>query len=172
VVRYAIALVGAYLFALWVSMVIWTFRDIRDRTRDPYLQVLAVALVAVFNLGGLWLYLILRPRETLSEAYERSLEEEALLQELDDQQACPNCKRRVQDEFVICPSCRMQLKEACVNCGRPLSYVWVACPYCATDRRIALGERVEPLDAAEAHRALEAGNGRRTARRGATDPVG
>ncbi|HEY8489352.1 MAG TPA: zinc ribbon domain-containing protein, partial [Dehalococcoidia bacterium] len=139
-VRYAIALVGAYLFALWVSMIIWTFRDIRERTRDPYIQALAVLAVVVFNIGGLWLYLILRPRETLAEAYERSLEEEALLQELDDQQACPNCKRRVQDDFIVCPSCRTQLKEACVNCGRPLNYVWVACPYCATDRRVGVGE--------------------------------
>mgnify|MGYP001375868055 CR=1 FL=1 len=26
---------GAFLAALWVSLVVWTYRDIRDRARDP-----------------------------------------------------------------------------------------------------------------------------------------
>ncbi|HEY8491905.1 MAG TPA: zinc ribbon domain-containing protein, partial [Dehalococcoidia bacterium] len=78
----------------------------------------------------------------------------------------------VQDDFIVCPSCRTQLKEACVNCGRPLNYVWVACPYCATDRRVGVGEAVETLPASETQRALEPGNGRRSRRRTeATDPV-
>jgi RNA polymerase subunit RPABC4/transcription elongation factor Spt4 len=66
--------------------------------------------------------------------YERSLEEEALLQELEDQKACPTCKRRVQDDYLICPSCRTQLKESCRSCSRPLSYAWLACPYCGLEK--------------------------------------
>jgi RNA polymerase subunit RPABC4/transcription elongation factor Spt4 len=94
----------------------------------------AVLLVLIFFLPGHWVYLIVRPRYTLTELYERSLEEEALLQELEDQKACPTCKRRVLDDYLICPSCRTQLKEPCRQCSRPLSYAWVACPYCGLEK--------------------------------------
>src|SRR3712207_6981071 len=57
------------------------------RSRDPFLQVGALFLVLMFNLPGLLLYLIGRPRETLTEAYARTLEEEALLQELEDRKS-------------------------------------------------------------------------------------
>jgi RNA polymerase subunit RPABC4/transcription elongation factor Spt4 len=98
---------------------------------------LAVLVVLAFNFAGLLLYLIVRPRETLAEAYERSLEEEALLQELEDQRACPSCKRRVQEDFIMCPYCQFQLKEACAQCEKPLSHNWAICPYCGAQRRAA-----------------------------------
>jgi RNA polymerase subunit RPABC4/transcription elongation factor Spt4 len=123
-----------YIIVLWIAAVIWTFRDIRERTRDPFFQAVSVFVVLVFNLPGLWLYLILRPPQTLAESYARSLEEEALLQELEDQKACPNCRRRVADDFLVCPTCETQLKEACTACSRPLAYSWTACPYCGTPK--------------------------------------
>jgi RNA polymerase subunit RPABC4/transcription elongation factor Spt4 len=130
-----------YLIVLWIAAVIWTFRDIRERTRDPFFQAVSVFIVLVFNLLGLWIYLILRPPQTLAESYARSLEEEALLQELEDQRACPNCRRRVADDFLICPTCETQLKEACSNCQRPLAYSWSACPYCATPKHMRVPRR-------------------------------
>ncbi|MGE5596357.1 MAG: zinc ribbon domain-containing protein, partial [Hyphomicrobiales bacterium] len=129
-----IAILAIYLGALWLTLIFWTYRDIRQRTRDPIVQTVAVLLVLLFFLPGHWIYLILRPRYTLTELYERSLEEEALLQELEDQKACPNCKRRVLDDFLICPSCRTQLKEPCRQCSKPLSYAWVACPFCGLEK--------------------------------------
>jgi len=124
----------AYVLVLWISVVAWTYRDIRDRTRDVAFQIVAILLVLVFNILGWFIYMILRPSETLAEAYARSLEEEALLQELEDQGICPSCKRYVSGDFVICPYCRTQLKEPCANCGRPLNFNWVACPYCTTKK--------------------------------------
>jgi len=135
------AMLITYLIVLWISSVIWTFRDIHERTRDPFFQAIAVFVVLIFTLPGLWLYLILRPDLTLAEAYARSLEEEALLQELEDQKACPNCRRRVADDFIVCPACQTQLKEACVSCSRPLSYSWHICPYCATPKHERERER-------------------------------
>jgi len=129
-----IAVVAIYLAAIWVTLIFWTYRDVRQRTRDPILQTVAVLLVLFFFLPGHWIYLILRPRYTLAEAYERSLEEEALLQELEDQKSCPACKRRVYDDYLICPSCRTQLKEPCRQCSKPLSYAWVACPFCGLEK--------------------------------------
>lgn len=146
-VRYVVAVLVLYLAAVWVALVFWTYRDIRQRTRDPVLQTVAVLLVLLFFLPGHWVYLIVRPRYTLAELYERSLEEEALLQELEDQKACPTCKRRVQDDFLVCPSCRTQLKEPCRQCGRPLSYAWVACPYCGLEKPPREGFGARPVRA-------------------------
>ncbi|MHB8577294.1 MAG: zinc ribbon domain-containing protein, partial [Dehalococcoidia bacterium] len=125
------AVLITYIAVLWVAGLIWVYRDIRDRSRDPFYQALSVFMVLAFNLPGLWLYLILRPKLTLREAYELTLEEEALLQELEDQKGCPTCHRRVLDDYIVCPSCTTQLKEPCPQCAKPLSYSWVACPYCA-----------------------------------------
>ena len=46
----------------------------------------------VFSLPGLLLYFILRPPKTLAELYEESLAEEAMLQDIHVQSACPACK--------------------------------------------------------------------------------
>src|SRR3954452_3185268 len=88
-------LLAVYLLAIWLTLVFWTYRDIRARTRDPILQTVAVLLVLLLSFPGHWIYLIVRPRSTLTELYERSLEEEALLQDLEDQKSCPTCRRRV-----------------------------------------------------------------------------
>ena len=128
------ALLGAFLTAMWIAVVIWTFRDIRSRSRDIFAQILATLMVLVFfplfPLPGLVLYVILRPRETLSEIYERSLEEEALLQGIEERMACPGCNRRIEEEFMICPTCHTRLKKACPACGRLLHLRWNICAYC------------------------------------------
>ena len=33
ILQLAVVFLGAYLFAVWISMIIWTFRDIRARAR-------------------------------------------------------------------------------------------------------------------------------------------
>jgi RNA polymerase subunit RPABC4/transcription elongation factor Spt4 len=128
------ALLGAFLTAMWIAVVIWTFRDIRSRSRDIFAQILATLMVLIFfplfPLPGLVLYMILRPRETLSEIYERSLEEEALLQGIEERMACPGCNRRIEEDFMICPTCHTRLKKACPACGQLLHLRWNICAYC------------------------------------------
>lgn len=123
---------GMILAAFWLAMIIWTYRDMRARSRDTLAQIVVSVMVALLTLPGLLIYLFLRPRETLSEAYERSLEEEALLQEIEDKPVCPGCKQRVQDEWQACPYCHTRLKRACTRCGRMLDLTWDLCPYCTT----------------------------------------
>ena len=96
----SIAVAGfvAFGLAVWFSIIVWTFLDIRSRSRDKLVWVFATLLVLLFNVFGLVVYLILRPHETLMQAYERSLEEEALLQEIEDRPICPNCRRRVEHD--------------------------------------------------------------------------
>jgi RNA polymerase subunit RPABC4/transcription elongation factor Spt4 len=128
------ALFVAFLTATWVAAVIWAFRDIRSRTRDIFAQILATLLVFVFfplfPVPGLILYFLLRPRESLSDIYERSLEEEALLQGIEERMACPSCNRRIEEDFLVCPSCHTRLKKPCPACGRRLHLKWHICPYC------------------------------------------
>ncbi len=128
---------GAYVGALWLAAIAWTIRDIRERTQDPVTRAIATAIVVVFNLPGWVLYLVLRPQETLTEAYERQLEEEALLQDLQAQLACPACGVRVEDDYVACPQCATTLKAPCESCGQALAFSWVTCPWCATPRESA-----------------------------------
>ncbi len=123
---------GAFLAALWIALVIWTYRDIRARARDPLVHILSALLVAVLNLPGVLVYLILRPSRTLEEEYQHTLEEEALLQALEDLPVCAGCERRVKDDWQVCPNCHTKLKKACHHCGKLMELPWNICPYCGT----------------------------------------
>ena len=140
-------IVGAYLGAVWLAALIWTIRDIRDRSEDPITQVVAFLIVLIFNLPGWVLYQVLRPPLTLADVYERQLEEEALRQELDNRLACPTCEREVEDDYVACPQCATQLKTPCRECSRAVSFSWMACPWCAsTTARSARTPRTRRTD--------------------------
>ena len=123
---------GAFFLALWLSLIIWTFRDVRRRSRDVFAILLATLMVVVFGPLGLVLYFLLRPPVTLAELYERSLEEEALLQDLEERPRCPGCSRQVDEAWVICPDCHTTLKKICPVCQKSLNLRWNICPYCAT----------------------------------------
>jgi hypothetical protein len=125
---YAIVVVAAF----WLAMVVWVYRDMRSRSRDSLVQLATALMVAVLIVPGLIIYLFLRPRETLAEAYERSLEEEALLQEIEEKSTCPGCGQKVQENWQACPNCFTRLKKPCVHCRQMLELAWQVCPYCAT----------------------------------------
>lgn len=142
---------GAFLAALWLSLVIWTYRDIRRRARDPLARILALLVVAILFLPGIVIYLILRPPRTLEEEYQHTLEEEALLQAIEDASLCPGCGRRTKDNWLVCPNCHTKLKKTCHNCGKHMELPWNLCPYCGTPtpgmRRegLTLDEALQPV---------------------------
>lgn len=123
---------GVVVAAFWLAMVIWAYRDMRARSRDVLARLLVALLVAALTLPGLLIYLLLRPRETLAEAYERSLEEEALLQDIEEKPTCPACGQRVREEWQACPHCHTRLKKLCLSCHKPLEMSWSICPYCTS----------------------------------------
>lgn len=128
----AAAFGAAFVAALWLSLIFWAYRDIRNRTRDNLMRILAVLIVAVLFLPGVIIYLILRPPHTIEEEYQKSLEEEAMLQAIEDNPICPGCSRRVQEDWRVCPNCHTRLKKACQHCGRLIELPWNLCPYCGT----------------------------------------
>jgi RNA polymerase subunit RPABC4/transcription elongation factor Spt4 len=142
---------GAFVAALWLSLAIWVFRDIRARTRDLLARILAVLVVVVFFLPGLVVYLILRPPRTLEEEYEQTLEEEALLQSIEDSPLCPGCGRRVREQWTICPNCHTKLRKPCHQCGKLMELPWNMCPFCGTP---APGMRRENVTLDDALRTL------------------
>ena len=159
IVGVLVAAFGAFLFAFWIAMGIWAFNDIRSRTRDWLVIVLAVALVLIFPLIGFVLYLMIRPKATLADVYDRALEEEALLRELEETQTCHNCGVPVQDVWVYCPNCHGQLQHSCPGCGKLVRNEWEICVYCGTPQArvapkpqlsAATAPQLQPVSAAPA----------------------
>ncbi len=148
----ATALGAAFLAALWLSLIVWTYRDIRNRVRDPLIRILAALLVAVLFLPGIVVYLILRPQQTMEEEYQHMLEEEALLQAIEERTACPGCGRHTADDWMICPNCYTKLMKPCHACGRLMKLPWSLCPYCGTPEP---GKRIEDLTVTQAARSVE-----------------
>lgn len=142
---------AAFIAALWLSLIFWTYRDIRARARDPLARILAVLVVAILFLPGIVVYLIMRPPRTLEQEYQQTLEEEALLQSIEDSPLCPGCGRRTKDNWVICPNCHTKIKKTCHQCGKLMELPWNLCPYCGTP---APGMRREGLTLDDALRPI------------------
>jgi RNA polymerase subunit RPABC4/transcription elongation factor Spt4 len=123
---------AAFIAALWLGLIFWTYRDIRARARDPLARILAVLVVALLFLPGIVVYLILRPPRTLEQEYQQTLEEEALLQSIEDSPLCPGCGRRIRDSWIVCPNCHTKIKKTCHQCGKLMDLPWNLCPYCGT----------------------------------------
>ena len=152
-IQFLLAIGVAYVIAMWFAIVAWTFRDIESRSRSVFTQVFSTLLVVLFFVPGLLLYLILRPKETLDQAFQRALEEEYLLQDLDDLPLCSGCQRAVEPDFVLCPHCQTRLRGPCPSCERLIDLRWSVCPYCAVavDREAI----TEPTSRVDGMRVLE-----------------
>jgi RNA polymerase subunit RPABC4/transcription elongation factor Spt4 len=142
---------AAFGVALWLSLLIWTYRDIRKRSRGRLVHILAVLMVGILFLPGILVYLILRPPRTLEEDYQQTLEEEALLQSIEDTPLCPGCSRRIREDWIICPNCHTKLRKKCHHCGRFMELPWNLCPFCGTP---APGMRRENVTMDEALQSL------------------
>ena len=151
-------IVGSYVFLIWLASVLWAYRDIRGRTRDIASQVIAMSIIVLLPLVGVPAYLIARPRETLREAYDRQLEQEAILSDLHAVPTCPQCRRPVDQDWAICAFCSHELKEPCPSCSQLLQNAWRHCPYCSAPRQRGAEAQTERAGAdamgADAERAL------------------
>jgi RNA polymerase subunit RPABC4/transcription elongation factor Spt4 len=105
-----------------------------DNAILPYLASAGIILFTpVFFVLGVWVYKIVRPHEKIGEVWERNLAEEALLAEVEAIRHCPTCERRVDEEWIICPTCRTRLNRVCPNCSRLVGLDWSLCAWCGKD---------------------------------------
>lgn len=123
-------IVGAYFVVLWLSAVVWTARDIHQRTPEPMAQLVFTLIVLIFNFPGLVIYRVLRPPLTLQEAEEHRLESSALLRELEQTPPCPRCGGEIAADYLACPRCALPLRLSCDTCERVLDPDWQICPWC------------------------------------------
>ncbi len=63
-----------FLVALWLALVFWTYADARRRLTDSVLIGSATIAALIFPFAGSLVYAIVRPPETLDDAYERELD--------------------------------------------------------------------------------------------------
>ena len=109
----------------------------QQRTENPILPYVAASFIIVFTPIffplAIFVYKIIRPHEKIGEVYERNLAEEALLAEVEAIHSCPTCARRVNDEWIICPTCRTRLNRVCPNCSRLVGLDWSLCAWCGKD---------------------------------------
>lgn len=145
IVHLAVQGVAVYAVALWLAAAYWAFRDMRCRTVNPILPYLAASAVILFSPVlfplAVLAYRIVRPQETISEAWERHLAEEAMRAEL-DATTCGGCGRRVDEEWLACPACGTRLSRRCLDCGRAVALDWILCAWCGREFRTGVVERV------------------------------
>jgi len=48
---------------------------------------------------------------------------------------CPECMEDIESDFIICPSCKYELKNTCVECHKEIRKTWKVCPYCQTKQK-------------------------------------
>ena len=125
----------AYVAAVWIGFVVWTHRDVRQRTAYSNERLAAVLLVALFSAPGWLVYLLLRPANTLDDTRVEELQAQLFSRELATASSCTRCRRRVDDDFLMCPYCREHLRVPCASCERPIATTWAACAYCGEARR-------------------------------------
>ncbi|MFL5673869.1 MAG: double zinc ribbon domain-containing protein [Chloroflexota bacterium] len=137
IVQFGLRAIGLYLVILWLATAYWAFRDMQQRSDNAILPYLAAAFIILFTpiffIFAFWFYKIVRPHEKIGEVWERNLAEEALLAEVESIHHCPGCDRRIDEEWIICPSCRTRLKRVCPNCSRLVGMDWSLCAWCGKD---------------------------------------
>jgi hypothetical protein len=136
VVQLGLQIALAYLVLLWLAAAYWAFRDMQLRTENPIAPYFAAAAIIIslplFPLA-VFAYRIVRPQERIGEIYERNLAEEAMLAEIEAIHHCPSCDRRVDAEWIICPTCRTRLNRVCPNCTKLVGLDWSLCAWCGKD---------------------------------------
>jgi RNA polymerase subunit RPABC4/transcription elongation factor Spt4 len=137
VVQLGLKLGLLYLIVIWLATAYWAFRDMQQRSDNVIVPYLAAAGIILFTPVGfifaVWVYKIIRPHEKIGDVWERNLAEEALLAEVEAIHHCPGCDRRINDEWIICPSCRTRLNRVCPNCSRLVGMDWSLCAWCGKD---------------------------------------
>ena len=128
-----------YFFIIWIALLLWVLKDIVNRTRSILLQILSILIILVWTPFGIFIYLLIRPSQTLFEKYHNELESnldvmEEIIEEKNkdfwDCLHCFSCESPILPAFKFCPTCKTQLKIECNSCEKSIYKHWKLCPYC------------------------------------------
>lgn len=128
-----IKIVIIYFFIVWISLIIWVYKDITNRTESILLQLLSIFLVTIFTPLGLFIYLLIRPAKSIFESFYEEIEEnlDILSQTIRNNIIdCPKCWSSVNAAYNFCPHCNEEIQSDCKWCGRKMFFDWKLCPYC------------------------------------------
>lgn len=62
-----------YFFLIWISLVVWVIKDVRNRTTNVFFQLFSL-FVAFIPFFGIFIYILFRPSRTLYEKYYDEIE--------------------------------------------------------------------------------------------------
>lgn len=125
--------VGAYVVVVWLASALWAFVDMRRRTGNPVAPYASAAIVILASPllfpFAILVHRVLRPDEFISERRLSLLRDEALQAEASAAR-CPECRRTVDETWLLCPSCRRPLGHRCHACGATVGLDWPVCAWC------------------------------------------
>lgn len=126
------------LYALgifWIVVLYWVWLDSGDRTSKIIVRIAYVLLVTILNIVGLFIYLMIRPSQTIEEIYWSDLERRYLKYETSELGDCPKCGEQLFPGYRFCPKCKYRLKIKCSNCGVYIDRQCKFCPSCGNETR-------------------------------------
>lgn len=122
-----------YFFIVWISIIVWVYKDITNRTNSVLYQIFALLLVLLFTPFGVFVYLLIRPVRTVTEKYYEEIEQNLdILSEAIAHTVipCPGCEKEINSHYSFCPHCDFSLYSPCKWCGKSVFFDWNSCPHC------------------------------------------
>ena len=122
-----------YFFIVWISLIIWVYKDITNRTESILLQLFSILLVTIFTPFWFFIYLLVRPTRSIFESFYEEVEgnldilSQTIKNSIID---CPKCGSSVNANYNFCPHCNDEIQGECRWCGKKMFFDWKLCPYC------------------------------------------
>ena len=137
IVEFALQAIAIYFVILWLAAAYWAFRDMQQRSENPVLPYLAAALIILFTPGPVPVRRHRLPDHPAAREDRRGLRAQprrggAARRGRGDQDL-PVVPPAVNEEWIICPTCRTRLNRVCANCGRLVGLDWSLCAWCGKD---------------------------------------
>jgi RNA polymerase subunit RPABC4/transcription elongation factor Spt4 len=139
---FIIVMIQVAFVGFWFVVLGWVWVDVSERTTNVFAKLASVFLVGVFNILGLVVYLLIRPKQTIQDLYWADLERRYLKYETAELGDCPNCKFSLQPGFNVCPRCSFQIKKQCGRCAVWVDKTFAYCPFCSSNIGDAVPEPV------------------------------
>jgi hypothetical protein len=131
-----VRLILAYIVLVWLATALWAFVDMRRRTNNLVAAYAAASLIIlaspVLFVPAVLVHRIMRPAEFTSERRVARLREANLEAETVSPR-CPDCRRPVDEDWLLCPACRRPLGHRCHVCGGTVGLDWPVCAWCGEE---------------------------------------